>query len=118
MRQARINTNTNVIVQVNTPRGSMRMRKGLIHRRAWRCRATMRVEAAQGVKSNAQRWIDQFGDCYSRIVLAVALLRRIPSALTGMPGTSAAVFVHEAGELVAVTNGLRTARRMTSCSAA
>ena len=41
------------------------------------------VEEAQGVKSNAQRWIDRFGDRYSPLILVAALLLLIVPRLIG-----------------------------------
>jgi Cd2+/Zn2+-exporting ATPase len=46
---------------------------------------------------------------FSLLVLAVL----IPTAILGVIGITAAVFAHEASELIAIVNGLRVAQRVS-----
>lgn len=67
-----INTTGALTVRVTTPYALNSLQK-IIHL----------VEEAQGVKSNAQRWIDRFGNRYSPAVLGVALLLLVVPSLLG-----------------------------------
>jgi heavy metal translocating P-type ATPase len=67
-----INTTGALTVQATTPFASNSLQK-IIHL----------VEEAQGVKSNAQRWIDRFGDRYSPLVIIAALLLLLVPWLLG-----------------------------------